>query len=36
MDAIQQALEDAGVEFISENGGGLGVRFAKQRKSSKK
>ena len=26
--AIQRALEDAGVEFIAENGGGPGVRFA--------
>jgi transcriptional regulator with XRE-family HTH domain len=32
--AIQIALENAGVEFIPENGGGVGVRFAKpQRKS---
>lgn len=27
--AIQSALENAGIEFISENGGGAGVRFAK-------
>jgi len=25
--ALRQALETAGVEFIEENGGGLGVRF---------
>jgi DNA-binding XRE family transcriptional regulator len=24
---IQKALEDAGIEFIPENGGGLGIRF---------
>jgi transcriptional regulator with XRE-family HTH domain len=36
MDAIRKALEDAGIEFITENGGGLGVRFAKRHKSSKK
>ncbi|QND44426.1 helix-turn-helix transcriptional regulator (plasmid) [Rhizobium lusitanum] len=24
---IQSVLEDAGIEFISENGGGVGVRF---------
>jgi hypothetical protein len=36
MEAIRKALEDAGVEFIPENGGGLGVRFANRRKSSKK
>lgn len=27
--AIRQALEDAGVEFIPENGGGPGVRLRK-------
>jgi len=27
--AIQRALEAAGVEFISENGGGAGVRLRK-------
>jgi hypothetical protein len=32
---IREALEDAGIEFIPENGGGFGVRFAKRRKSSK-
>lgn len=25
--AVQQALEDAGIEFIPQNGGGPGVRF---------
>lgn len=25
--AIRRAFEDAGVEFIGENGGGVGVRF---------
>jgi transcriptional regulator with XRE-family HTH domain len=29
MDRLQQALEAAGVEFIEENGGGLGVRLLK-------
>jgi len=28
--AIRTALEDAGVEFIEENGGGPGVRLAKR------
>ncbi len=27
--AIRAALEDAGVEFIAENGGGAGVRLKK-------
>jgi transcriptional regulator with XRE-family HTH domain len=35
MEAIRKALEDAGIEFIPENGGGLGVRFAKRQKRSK-
>ncbi|MBZ0123840.1 MAG: helix-turn-helix transcriptional regulator [Roseovarius sp.] len=26
---VQKALEDAGVEFIAENGGGAGVRLRK-------
>jgi transcriptional regulator with XRE-family HTH domain len=30
-DAIQAALEKAGVEFIPENGGGVGVRLKKQK-----
>jgi transcriptional regulator with XRE-family HTH domain len=29
IDAIRQALEAAGVEFIPENGGGAGVRLRK-------
>ena len=29
LDVIRRALEAAGVEFIDENGGGPGVRFAK-------
>ena len=29
LDAIQAALEAAGVEFIAENGGGPGVRLKK-------
>ena len=29
LDAIQRVLEAAGVEFISENGGGPGVRLRK-------
>jgi predicted transcriptional regulator len=32
---IKDALERAGVEFISENGGGAGVRLAKRGKRSK-
>jgi predicted transcriptional regulator len=31
IEAMQQALEKAGVEFISENGGGPGVRLAKRK-----
>jgi transcriptional regulator with XRE-family HTH domain len=27
MEAIRSVLEEGGVEFIGENGGGLGVRF---------
>ena len=27
LDVIRRALESAGVEFIDENGGGLGVRL---------
>ncbi len=29
---IQAALEIAGIEFISENGGGVGVRYKEPRK----
>ena len=32
---IKEALERAGVEFISENGGGAGVRLTKRGKRSK-
>ena len=32
--AIEQALIDAGVTFIPENGGGAGVRLAKPRKAN--
>ena len=28
--AFRRALEEAGVEFITENGGGVGVRFARR------
>ena len=30
VDRLQQALEAAGIEFIEENGGGLGVRLRKR------
>jgi transcriptional regulator with XRE-family HTH domain len=30
MDRLQQALEAAGIEFIEENGGGLGVWLRKR------
>jgi hypothetical protein len=30
--AVRRALEDAGVEFIDENGGGPGVRSRKERR----
>ena len=33
-DAVQKALEKAGVEFIAENGGGAGVRL--KRRASKR
>ena len=29
--SVRRALENAGVEFIDENGGGLGVRLRKSR-----
>jgi transcriptional regulator with XRE-family HTH domain len=32
-DALRTALEHAGVVFISENGGGIGVRLSKAKKS---
>jgi len=31
---LQKAIESAGIEFIDENGGGLGVRFQKPRKQN--
>jgi transcriptional regulator with XRE-family HTH domain len=31
-DRLQMAIEAAGVEFIEENGGGLGVRFRRKGK----
>jgi transcriptional regulator with XRE-family HTH domain len=33
---LQQALEAAGVEFLDENGAGLGVRFRRSRNSKRK
>jgi transcriptional regulator with XRE-family HTH domain len=33
--AVQKALEKAGVEFIPENGGGAGVRLAKKARRPK-
>ena len=33
--AIRRALEDAGVEFIDENGGGAGVRLRKRHRPKK-
>jgi ribosome-binding protein aMBF1 (putative translation factor) len=33
--AVRRALEDAGIEFIDENGGGPGVRGRKRQKSKK-
>lgn len=35
LSAIQRALEDGGVQFIPENGGGAGVRFARTRELGK-
>ena len=35
MDALQRALESAGVEFIPENGGGPGVRLKFNRREVK-
>ena len=34
--AIRHALEQRGIEFIDENGGGLGVRLQKRRRHPKK
>ena len=33
--AIRRALENAGIEFIDENGGGPGVRLRKRQRSKK-
>jgi transcriptional regulator with XRE-family HTH domain len=33
--AVRQALENAGVEFIDENGGGHGVRLRKRQRLKK-
>jgi transcriptional regulator with XRE-family HTH domain len=33
---LQQALEAAGLEFLEENGAGLGVRFRKSKHSRRK
>jgi hypothetical protein len=33
--AVRRALEDAGVEFIDENGGGPGVRLRKRQRPKK-
>ncbi len=33
---LQQALEAAGLEFLEENGAGLGVRFRKSKHSKRK
>src|SRR3954467_2998437 len=35
MDALQRALEGAGIEFIDQNGGGPGVRLRKAASSKK-
>lgn len=32
---VRRVLEDAGVEFIDENGGGVGVRLRKRQRSKK-
>ena len=32
MDRVQEALESAGIEFIPENGGGVGVRLRNRRR----
>jgi len=34
--AIRNALEAAGIEFIEENGGGPGVRLTKRHRSKKR
>ena len=32
---LRQAFERAGIEFIDENGGGLGVRFRKRQRTKR-
>lgn len=34
VDAVQKVMEAAGVQFIPENGGGAGVRWAKRKDAS--
>jgi hypothetical protein len=34
--AVRRALESAGIEFIEENGGGLGVRLKKSHQAAKR
>jgi hypothetical protein len=34
--AVRAALEEAGVEFIDENGGGVGVRLRRAQRSTRK
>jgi transcriptional regulator with XRE-family HTH domain len=36
LEIIQRVLSSAGVEFIDENGGGLGVRYRKRGKQNPK
>jgi len=36
IEALQRALEAAGVEFIRENGGGPGVRLIKTKRETRK
>lgn len=35
VETIRGALERGGVEFISENGGGAGVRLAKRKRAKR-
>jgi hypothetical protein len=35
VEKITAALEKAGIDFIAENGGGLGVRLRKRQRSAK-
>lgn len=34
LDAIRRAFEQAGIEFIPENGGGAGLRLARRSKAT--